>query len=367
MKSYLLPILLSFIALTGFSQTKKPIEFDIIINNQVNTLHFIDHLSQWSPYTGNDAIHLYTSEFSISKEDSVMLELYKVNRERLGWESEIRLFNWAYHNYDFSSVHDSVKHEYNTLKLVVDYFLERTNNQITLEEILNDRYEKLESLEPYIVSYTSELETTFTEIDPFLRLWKEELNFSQYPIYICYSHKENSSHGGANGDGVYSEFDVIAGKEFIETGFGIITHEITHKVTTVGDLVLNMIQADSIYPSAVLQFMEKHDLNAKKLEEAFKSYNPQGFGNPEYKVFEEVYVYYISPVLIHQYDDEKIAKKKAHYESRNQEELSRIWYGVSFFKKELENYNLDEMDKDALIWKLIEIYYENIYFPNYKG
>ena len=104
----------------------------------------------------------------------------------------------------------------------------------------------------------------------------------------------------------------------------------------------------------------------KKLEEAFKSYDPQGFGNPEYRVFEEVYVYYISPALIHHYSDEKIAKKKLHYESKKLDELARIWYGVSLFKKELEKNELEKVNKQELIWKLIEIYYEDIYFPNYK-
>lgn len=366
MKTFSLSILLSFITAMSFSQAQNPIEFDIRINKQVNTLHFIDHLSQWSPYTGGNAFHLYTSEFSMTAEDSLMLELYKINRETLGWEAEIRLFNWAYQDYDFSSIHDSVKYEYQALKLVVDYFSKKKNGQTSLSEILNDRFEKLDSLKADILSYSKELETTFTDMEPYLKLWKEELNFAQFPLYICYSHKEYSTHGGANGDGVYSEFDVISGDDFIETGFGILTHEITHKVTKVGEVVLNMIHADSIYPSAAVQFMEKHGLTAKELEEAFKSYDPQGFGNPEYRVFEEVYVYYVSPVLIHQYDDEKVAKKIEQFKTERQQEFARIWYGVSLFKKEMEKNELEKVNKQELIWKLIEIYYEQIYFPNYK-
>lgn len=367
MKSFSLFIFLSFLVQSGFSQAEEPITFDIRMNEQVNILHFVDHLSQWSPYTGDDAVHLYTSEFLISKEDSLMLDLYKVNRERLEWESEIRLFNWAYCNYDFSCVPDSSVNDYKALKLVVDYFLERENERVSLKDILNNRYEKLEALKVDIVSYAVDLEMTFAEIKPYLKVWQDELKFSKYPIYICYSHKNNSSHGGANGDGVYSEFDVLAGKEFIETGFGIITHEITHKVTAIGETLLEMIQLDNVYPKSALLFMKKYDLTPNKLIEVFKSNDPHGFGNPEYKVFEEVYVYYISPVLIHQYSDDKIANKKVHYESKSLEELARIWYGVSLFKKEIEKTDLEIIDKEDLIWKLVEIYYEQIYYPNYKS
>ncbi len=366
MKFVFLNILLSFIAFISSSKAQNAIDLDIRISKEVNVLHFVDHLSQWSPYTGDDAVVLYTSEFSMSKEDSLMLELYKINREQLGWESEINLFNWADHDYDFSLIDDSVKYEYQAIKLVVDYFLQRKTSKKSLKEILNNKFKKLESLKPDIISYTAELESMFTEIDPYLKVWKEDLNFSHYPIYICYSHKENSSHGGANGDGVYSEFDVIAGRDFIEIGFGIITHEITHKVTRVGETILDMVQADSTYPEKAIRFIKKYNLTTDKLVEILKSRDPNGFGNPEYKVFEEVYVYFISPVLIHQYSDDKIADKKKHYEAKSQLELARIWHGVSLFKEELQNLDSQNLDKDILIWQLIEIYYEEIYFPNYQ-
>ena len=47
-------------------------------------------------------------------------------------------------------------------------------------------------------------------------------------------------------------------------------------------------------------------------------------------------------------------------------EFERVWYGVSLFKKEYENFNNQKVEKNDFVWKLIEIFYEKVYFENYE-
>ena len=337
---------------------------DVRIDYNVNLFHFVDHLSQWSQYTGNDALKLYEKHFELTSTDKEMLDKYSTLRNKLGWEEEINLFNWAYNGFE---INDSIKSEYDELKIVVDYFINRENENITLEEILKKEYSKLLALEPQIKKYSIEIEKTFSEIKPYLTIWTQKPDYSKYPVYICFSHSDNSTNGGANGNGVYSEFMVNDEQDGIRIGFLIITHELTHKVTGIKNFLIDFIENKKSHTEKAHNFLKQNNLSKTKLIEIFESVDTLGFGNPEAMIFEEINVHYISPVILEKMTDEQIQEKVNLYREKGIKEFERVWYGVELFKKEYEKIENKDFNKNDFVWKLIEIYYENVYFENYKN
>jgi hypothetical protein len=339
-------------------------ELNIITDYNVNLFHFVDHLSQWSEYTGNEALKLYEKYFELNSTDNEMLKRYATVRDKLCWEEEINLFNWA--NGGFK-INQETASEYSELKIVLDYFANRKNDKYSVEGILKTEYSKLIEIEPQIKEYSSEIEKIFSEIEPWLKIWTPEPDYSKYPIYICFSHSDNSTHGGANGNGVYSEFMVNDKQDGVRIGFSIITHELTHKVTDIMNFLMDFIRNDNSCTEKAQRFLNINDLTKNELIKIFESVDTLGFGNPEVKVFEEINVYFIAPVFIEKMNEEQIKNKVEKYRARGNREFERVWYGVSLFKKEYENFNNQKINRDDFVWKLIEIFYENIYFENYKS
>ena len=112
--------------------------------------------------------------------------------------------------------------------------------------------------------------------------------------------------------------------------------------------------------------MSKHNLTKTDLIEVLESVDSLGYGNPEAKVFEEINVYFVSPVILDQMTNKQIQNKIEKYREQNNIEFERVWYGVSLFKGEYENLNNQNIDRNDFIWRLIEIFYEKVYFENYK-
>ncbi len=339
-------------------------ELNIIIDYNVNLFHFVDHLSQWSEYTGNDALKLYEKYFELNSTDNEMLKRYRTEREKLCWEEEINLFNWAYSGF---KINQQTKQEYSELKNVLEYFKNRKNEKYSVEGILKTEYSKLLAIEPQIKEYSSEIEKIFSEIEPWLKVWTPKPDYSIYPIYICFSHSDNSTHGGANGNGVYSEFMVNDKQDGIRIGFSIITHELTHKVTDIMNFLMDFIRNEKSYTGKSQKFLNSNNLTKNDLIQIFESVDTLGFGNPEVKVFGEINVFFIFPVFIEKMNEEQIKNEVEKYRTRGNREFERVWYGVSLFKNEYENNVNQKINRDDFIWKLIEIFYENIYYENYKS
>ena len=372
-KQNLIVFFLIVLANCNYAQNINSSKLNIRIDYNVNLFHFIDHLSQWSEYTGDDAEKLYTKSFIITDEDKRMLEKYSASRNKLGWNAEIDLFNWAYNEFNIDStlVNRVFKkndfNEYVNLKSIIEYFSKRSNSKTSVENILKEKYSELLKIKPDIEQYTSYLHNTFLDINAYLNLWigSEKIDYSKYPIYICFSHNENSTHGGANGAGVYSEFDYNKGKEGVISGFDVITHELTHKITNIGDYLIEFIKNDSLYTERTLSFLKRNNLTQKKLLEIFESIDTLGLGNPEFMIFEEINVHFIAPVIIRNFSDEKISQIFNHFKTNGIRERERTWYGIQIFKKEYEQIDKSDFDKYKFIWTLIEIFYEKIYFENY--
>jgi hypothetical protein len=373
-KQYLILFLLIVLANCIYGQNIKSSKLQIRIDYNVNLFHFVDHLSQWSEYTGDDAKKLYTNTFVITDEDKRMLENYSETRNKLGWNAEIDLFNWAYNGFNIDStvINDSLKeinyNEYVKLKSVIEYFSKRSNSTNSIENVLKEKYSELLKIKPDIEQYTSYLHNTFLDINAYLNLWIDsgKIDYSKYPIYICFSHYENSTHGGANGDGVYAEFEYSKGKEGVIKGFDVIIHELTHKIAKISNYLVEFIKNENLYTKEALNFMKRNNLTQEKLLEIFESIDTLGLGNRESMIFEEINVLFISPVITRNYDDEKVAQIISFFKTKGIREYVRIWYGVQIFKKEYERIDKLDFDKNKFICSLIEIYYEKIYFENYN-
>lgn len=372
-KQHLTLFLLVVLASCNSEQNMNSSQLKIRIDYNVNLFHFVDHLSQWSEYTGDDAEKLYTKFFIITDEDKGMLEKYSASRNKLGWGAEIDLFNWAYNEFNIDSTliqgssEEIDYNEYAELKSVIEYFSKRSNGKISVENILKEKYSELLKIKVDIEQYASNLQNIFLDINAYLYLWIDsgKIDYSKFPIYICFAHNENSTHGGANGAGVYSEFEYNKGKEGVINGFDVITHELVHKITNIGHYLIEFIKNENIYTKEALSFMERNNLTQNKLLEIFESVDTSGLGNPEFMVFEEVNVYYIAPVIIRNLSDKQIAQQINRFRINGVKEFERIWYGVQLFKKEYEQIDTSDFDKNKFIWGLIETYYEKIYFENY--
>jgi hypothetical protein len=350
--------------------TTKSEIMDLRIDFNVNLLHFIDHLSQWSQYTGDDAKKLYLKYFEITDQDKRMLDEYSSIRNKLGWEAEIDLFNWAYNNFTIDnpdSVENTLKNiqELADLKKIIEYFSKRKNDKADLYKILKEKFNELSTMSTNITDYASVVENDIKKIKPYINVWVNEFDFNKYPVYICFSHCENSTHGGANGPGIYSEFDTIKKEKSLASGFNIITHELLHKITPIGDNLIKFLNNEDNYTKSAHNFMLKNKLDKNKLLQAFESTDPEGLGNSESKIFEEVNIYLFAPVMINSMDSLKINKIFEQNKKNGIKEYVRIWYGVRLFKKEFENVNISDLNKSEFIWKLIELYYEKIYFNSY--
>jgi hypothetical protein len=293
-----------------------------------------------------------------------MLNRYATVRDKLCWDEEINLFNWAYGGF---KINKETKIEYSELKNVLDYFTNRKNEKYSVEGILKTEYSKLTALEAQIKDYSSEIELIFSEIEPWLKIWTPEPDYSKYPVYICFSHSDNSTHGGANGNGVYSEFMVNDKQDGIRIGFSIITHELTHKVTDIMIFLFDFIGNEKSYTERAQRFLYKYNLTKSDLIQIFESVDTLGFGNPEAKIFEEINVYFVAPVFIEKMTDEQIQNEAERYRAVGNREFERVWYGVSLFKKEYEYFSNKKIDRDYFVWNLIEIFYEKVYFENYKS
>ncbi|MBN2857179.1 MAG: hypothetical protein JXN63_02140 [Candidatus Delongbacteria bacterium] len=343
---------------------------DLRINYNVNLLHFIDHLSQWSQYTGDDAKNMYLKYFDITDQDQKMLDKYSSIRNKLGWEAEIDLFNWAYKSFSIDNS-DSVKNtlknvqDLTELKIIIEYFSKRKSDKATLNSILKEKFSELSDMSTNIINYASNVEKDIENIKPYINIWVDEVDFSKYPVYVCFSHCENSTHGGANGPGIYSEFDTTKKEKSIGNGFNIITHELLHKVTSIENNLIEFIKSEDNYVKSAQDFMRKNNLYKNKLLQVFESTDPEGLGNPESKVFEEVNIYLFAPVMINSMDSLKVNRIYEQNKSKGIKEYTRIWYGVRLFKKEFESINQSSFNKNEFIWRLIELYYEKIYFDSY--
>jgi len=343
---------------------------DLRIDYNVNLLHFIDHLSQWSQYTGDDAKKLYLKYFEITVQDQKMLDEYSSIRNKLGWKAEIDLFNWAYNNFTIDN-QDSVKNtlksiqDLTDLKFIIEYFSKRKSDKANLDAILKQKFSELSDMSTNIINYASNVEKNIENIKSYINVWVEEIAFSKFPVYICFSHYENSTHGGANGLGIYSEFDTTKKEKGIGNGFNIITHELLHKVTTIENNLIEFLNNENNYTESAHGFMRKNNLDKNKLLQVFESTDPEGLGSPESKIFEEVNIYLFAPVMINSMDSIKVNKIYEKNKSKGVKEYTRIWYGVRLFKKEFENANQSDFNKNEFIWKLIELYYEKIYFNSY--
>jgi hypothetical protein len=362
MKYILQYLIIILISIGCIHQEEKQSKLDIRINYNANLFHFVDYLSQWSEYTGSDALNFYKQHFELSEQDNKQLIKYSSIREKLGWEEEINLFNWAY---DGFVIRETTRKEYVELKSVIEYFSKRENEENNLEQILKDEFSKLLSYKQQIKQYSLKLEETFSEIDNYLTIWTPKVNFSKYPIYLCFSHSDNSTHGGANGAGVFSEIMVNDKKDGIRIGFSTITHEITHKATDIMNFLIEFIENSNTKEAN--DFLKQNNLTKNELSKIFSSTDTLGFGNPEAKVFEEINVYFIAPVTIDNMTVKQINDKIVLYKNRNKREFERVWYGVQLFKKEYDKIENSDFDKKSFIWKLIEIYYNKVYFENYKS
>ena len=348
----------------------KNCSFEIIYDFNVNLLHFIDSLSQWSPYCGDSALAFFKSNFKINEEDEKKLREFKNIRIKLGWENETNLFLWAHENFTYKSFFKLFMFEFSeenekrflsdkdkrtmfeSLKCIINYFQEREKKKIFLIDILKDRYSIMLN---QIESIRSEIRLAHKEIlkiSKLLNIFTDCLDFKEYPVFICFAFSNFSLNGGANGKGIYAEFSLIEHDEKMRQGVGLIIHEMLHKIVNMKFFLREFMRMNSCkfgdFYSDILRIMDEKD--------------PKGF-NREIDVFEEIIIYMFSDVYIANFSIEK--KMRVYKSEPELREFYRIWYGVNIFKRMFDEYFDKEIDNTYFIVELLRTFYEKIYYKNF--
>ena len=349
----------------------KSSPFEVIFNFNVNLLHFIDSLSQWSPYCGDTALDLFKSNFQISEKDEEELRKYRLFRSRLGWKNETNLFLWALENFSYKGFSNYVKFEitenkkdrlllennkkimFDNLSQVIKHFQKRKDDRIYLIDILSKRYlmmsEQIESIKEQINLTHKKI----SKISNLLSIFSTSLNFEGYPIFICFAFSKYSFYGGANGKGVYAEFPVTKDAERIKHGVNLIIHEMLHQILNIKPFMEKFLDMNSA----------KLDIPYFELLKILEEKDPQGYGK-EINVFEEIIVYLFSDVYISNFS----IKERIHAYEDNEElrEFFRIWSGVKLFKEIFDEYSCKRLSAEDLILQLLNVFIEKIYFRNFE-
>lgn len=341
---------------------------EIIFDFNVNFMHFIDSLSQWSPYCGDTALNLFTSYFEFNEKDQDVLRKYKVIRNKLGWDNETNLFLWALKNFSQRSFFKHVCFEFTqqneeeyslksnkeqifkNLAYVIKYFQERKNEKTCLIDILKNRHLMMSRQVERIKRQINLAQEEILKISDLLYIFADCLDFKDHPIFICFGFNNGSLNGGANGKGIYAEFPLVDDEAKFRYGIGLIIHEMLHKIVNIKGFLDKFINSN------------KSDILFSNLSRILEERDPEGFGR-EIDVFEEIIVYLFSDVYICNLSIEE--KINVYRNEEGLKEFYRIWYGVKLFKEMFDKYSCKVLNDNEFVLELLKIFHEKVYYQNF--
>ncbi|MFC2138522.1 hypothetical protein ACFLTE_10130 [Bacteroidota bacterium] len=377
-KTNLIIIIISLVITSCNNDRERNQEFpklEFIYSYNVNFFHFVDKLSRWSPYTKDHAFSFYNQYFEISDEDKQVLDLYRSNRILLDWEWEMELFKWAHHDYSFDSliqldtieVNDLDTILYN-LKKCIDYFRNKNNKQYNLSYIISERFDQLLEYKPDMDKHSDFITKKLKESQDYYNIWTSDQNvdYSEFPIYICFNFIDNYRSGGANGNGVYAEIDLSKDTSSLEGTAIILIHELLHKIIEAENIVTKTIDELDLTLSSVNNFLSQYDLTKNDLLNKLNESSPREYGDNEFSTIEEIIVYHLANVIVADKSDEFIIEKIRYYSDNDKLLHARIWTGVQLLNKLYSNFEYSE-NENQFIWQFIRIFYERVYFENYEN
>jgi len=302
--------------------------------------NFVDTLSQWDYFVGQHIRQYYKENYNLDENDKKQLKEYAKIRKKIDWEKEIALFNWAY---DGFTPHT----EFSTLESTLKHFETKTSkNGQTLKLELEEATQQITDIAKDIQQRFNEQQIEKT-IRDFAVLFNSPLSNEPLPCYLTYSPFDESTQGGANGDGIYAQVSTSLQRDNqVQITIETVAHEYMHKVLNPG------------------RYFKEHSDDAKR-----KMYNtkfPEIYPDELYQFVEEVIVHSINDVLTFGIDP---IEERDYYDGAYKDDEERrkqvvtLWQAISDVSKILGEFKDGKIGEEE-VKERMERYWEETIKPN---
>lgn len=270
------------------------------LSYNVNLFNFVDSLSRWDYFVGRHVGTYFEKYYRLNSEDREILANYVKARKPLGWGAEMELFDWAFK--DFPS-----HGQFNQLLNALRHFEQKQDqNGMLLKAELENATERLEAVIVQIERNFRNLKVGET-VKKFGPLFHSPNRSGVLPCYITYTPYKDSSQGGANGDGIYTQVSIdLPTSVQVKQAGAVLAHEYMHKELNPGRYF-------------------------KALGGIYLQSFPHLYPDNYYQFTEEVIVYSLNDVLTFDVDPEQ---KRTHYASKyaddpaNKTHFAALWQTV---------------------------------------
>lgn len=197
------------------------IELEVIVDYNVILTHFVDTLSCWDYHVEKYVLDYVEKEYGITKKDEVLLKTFVKIRKPLGWKNETALFEWANDGYPNNQKFDKL------LPIIKHFESIKDARMVSIKQLLLEKTNLIKAN-----GYENISEAFSTQYGNFIeilsKLFDSKSVSELLKCYLAYSPDNNSSMGGANGDGIYIELrdSEIEGKRMLDD---VVLHEYLHK------------------------------------------------------------------------------------------------------------------------------------------
>ena len=271
------------------------------LSEQASFLHFVETLSQWSPYC-RDVDHGFLGIPEPGESDEVWLQRYAAARRPMGYSAETDLFLWAESGFPLEG--RSPGHV--ELKAAVDHFWGKPEFRDPLARRMKELERFRPSLEEELARLQSRTKALRGVADAFRT--KETTRRKEVPIFVMYTLDPRLSQGGANGDGLYTSVDPRAPSEDMLRGQ--ILHEYLHL---------------ALRPRERFRTFTESDPHMKAWHQALSSKAPDERGDDETCMLDEILVYALADTVLEGHDPEREMRIHAN---GGDKQMVRTWDGV---------------------------------------
>lgn len=308
----------------------KP-NLQFISSYSLSLYHFVEKLTIWEPNVSHQFQDYLNERYELSTEDEAILEKLKQQRNKLGWDYEVLLHEWAEQefpdNEQFTDIYTAVRWFENKTDKSGESFAEKIAK---FQPLLNEKTRMLEQMWNDL-----EIQDEFTKMQALLEFTYPG---SSIPAFIVPSPDPDSLQGGANGEGITVE--VYPDAEDLDNSFSLIVHEFAHK---------------AIDPSHYFENLEDHALR-------------EFFQQKDDKISLNNYADHIEELIIRSFIDVrhfgaepiKMADNYRDRESMRTDMYALSWEHVEFIFPEINNYLEGRYSIEETREKLITTFQEKI-------
>lgn len=297
-------------------------KLDFRVSYNVVLFNFIDALAKWDYFVGGHIRRYFEKYYGLDDKDISILEEYAKIRKDLGWRREMDLFDWAFNGFPEHP-------EFTALKSAYPHFEQKADkNGMVLKSELEHATEGIKKIEAQIESRFHELDIE-ERIRLFIDVFESPAKTGSLPCYLAYTPYPDSSQGGANGEGIYTQVHPDIDPDIrVKEATATLSHEYMHKE-------LNPGRYFQFHPDA-----EKREVYNSK----FKQVYPDEY----YQFIEEVVVYTLNDVITFHTDP---LQRRDRYADKYKDDTDRmnhfvaLWQAAHDIQNILRDFEAEKIDK----------------------